>query len=206
MGAAATFVLLKEARSGSAADDVAGLTADLDTLAAAAEPDALLLLATVQWHLRDWQASLRTLDGVEASAPHDARVLASARTIAGWVCLAQAHVSAPDAQGSDSDKEDEGDLGSSVDEAAGHFDALLGRDPDSLEVCPSVALLPLKLRRQAHSPCELHGRCGRLARECFSGCRSRAGPPTFARMHDESIAHPAGLPGAGTDRRGARRL
>jgi hypothetical protein len=135
VGPACLATLLAAARAGLITDSEAGLAEDVRASLEACNLEAKLLLATVQWHTADNQASLTTLD--ELDSLEDTNSAKSAvKALIGWVALAQScHVWALD-RDPPSDIEDDDLDGAEHDlqEASHCFDAALHLDSGNVEV------------------------------------------------------------------------
>jgi hypothetical protein len=122
---------LYESRHGLIADNETTLAEEFDMLRSTADPSAMIFLAIAQWHMRDFQACLSTLDQLEAvSLELDS--LLKVKAISGWVCLAQARFGQGSAE-SDTD-DDDAEFDNSLGDAASHFDSLLDKNAASIEV------------------------------------------------------------------------
>jgi hypothetical protein len=127
---ACTVTLLAAAKAGQTSESEITLAEDLENDRNHASHDAQVLLATAQWHCGDLQASLLTLDHLDATdLPKE--LSASAKAINGWIAIAQSKEWQNFGDlGSDDDQELDGELI----EALELFDAVLAIDPSHVEV------------------------------------------------------------------------
>jgi hypothetical protein len=137
VGLACAATLLSAAKAGKTSDSEAALFNELDSAKSAASEDALLLLATAQWHLGELQTALLTLDELSASGPSQ-DVLTAAKAGTGWVMVEQRRVAkefSSDHEASDDDA-DADDEDADLSETYEAFDEALAIDGADVEVRP----------------------------------------------------------------------
>lgn len=136
VGLASIATLVYAARASQISESEDELRDRLDSERSTACDAALVLLATVQWHSAEFEASLLTIDQMDGLDTDDGTSTAS-KAVNGWVLLSQAGIG-PEAGGSDrvgeDDDEDVHDSAASIAEAQLNFEGALIEDPSNIDV------------------------------------------------------------------------
>ena len=146
MGLASIATLVHAARASHISESEDELRDRLDSERSTSSDAALLLLATVQWHSAEFEASLLTIDQMDGIDTDDGTSTAS-KAVHGWVLLSQAGVG-PEAgrreRGADEDEDDVQESAASVADAQRNFEGAHIEDPSNIDVrvIPALACLP----------------------------------------------------------------
>lgn len=168
----ACLATLLHAANGSHISDSYSLAEQLESERVSASDEALLLLATVQWHCNELEAGLLTLDQLDESAATDV-IQRSGKAVNAWILMAQAGIAKPHATGQHDDSDDDAqDAASNISEARSIFRVVLAADPSHIDVSLAnqllafCMLLPVASRRhqsEFFALCSLH--CEQLSVE-----------------------------------------
>ena len=150
MGLASIATLVHAARASHISESEDELRDRLDSERSTSSDAALVLLATVQWHCAEFEASLLTIDQMDGIDAEDGTSNA-AKAVNGWVLLSQAGIGAEARRFDRVTEDDEDDVhesATSIAEAQRSFEGALIEDPSSIDVrCISM------LGGQQCSPC-----------------------------------------------------
>eukprot|EP00892_Ulva_mutabilis_P009788 jgi/Ulvmu1/7181/UM034_0090.1 len=140
----ASLATLVHAANSSHITDSYGLAESLESERISASDEALLLLATVQWHCNELEAGLQTLDQLEDSAAPD-NIQRNGKAVNAWMLLAQAGIAkdTPAGQHDDSDDDAE-DAASSIAEAQSIFRVVLANEPSHIDSLMGIARIEEK--------------------------------------------------------------
>jgi hypothetical protein len=134
VGLASTAALVNAAKAAHISDSEEELRDRLLNERASSSDESLVLLATVQWQCREFEASLLTidqLDGVDA----DESTARAAKALSGWILLSQAGVVGETGCERDADSDDDvQDSAISIADAQRLFEGVLIEDPSNIDV------------------------------------------------------------------------
>lgn len=148
----ACLATLLHAANASHITDSYGLAETLENERISASDEALLLLASVQWHCNDLEAGLLTLDQLEDSAAPD-NVQRSGKAVNAWILLAQAGIAKDGAVGQPDDSEDdEQDAASNIAEAQSIFRVILATEPSHIDVSLDAFHVPHRPHPSTDAP------------------------------------------------------
>lgn len=133
VGPACLAILLHAANASHIADSY-GIAESLESERISASDEALLLLATVQWHCDDLEAGLSTLDQLEDAAAADV-IQRSGKAVNAWILMTQAGIARDLASERNDDSDDDTqDAASNIAEAHSIFRSVLQGDPSHIDV------------------------------------------------------------------------